>query len=308
MAALVTLSAATSLAVACSGDNHGAGPVVASDGGNLDATFSADVVYERQPYDGTITASVQRVPVYAEIVSSRVNAQALLAGGEMQISGEPFAQNSAGRNLSDYDRNYVPPDQYILNNGGDDPIPMTDLFGFSTAVESYEYSKYYMNMVIQESTAGVSLANGPLVAKEAGSTSVARLQARMADLLSNAGTDLAGLAVLPAPKNNALNVLGFPGQWPSFLPYRSWDPTENPTLAVVQSCTFTGGYVGVGFGTTISPAYECDYNTTHLADRNAQVEEGLPRPCGHRPGSVRGRRRSGRSTSQGASTTRATTR
>jgi hypothetical protein len=277
---LGALGAACWVAVACGGgDNNG---TASQDAGGDDATgtpadaAAADAVYERTPYDGASTSGVPRVPVYATTVSTHVDTQSLLfAAGEMQISGEPFASNFAGRNLGDYDRNYIPPDQYILDNGGDDPIPVTDLFGFSTAVESYEYSKYYMNMVVQESTAGVSLANGPLVSRLAGAASLDRLRARMQDLLSNAGTDLGGFATLPAPTNNDQNYLGFPGQWPSFLPFADWDPSMDPTLAVVQSCTFQGGYGGVGFGTSISPLYECAYNTTHLTNRESQVHKVL---------------------------------
>jgi len=257
-------SGTSSQNAATSGDGGGAGDAI------------ADVVYERLPYDGISPSSVPRVPVYADVVSSRVDTQGLLfAAGEMQISGEPFASGFAGRNLGDYDRNYIPPDQYILNLGTEDEIPITDLFGFSTAVESYEYSKYYMNMEIQETTAGVSLANGPIVAQLPGATSLDRLRARMQDLLYNAGTDVGGYATLPAPQNNNQNYLGFPGQWPEFLPFKDWDPTMHPSYQVVQSCTYQGGYGGLGFGTTIDPLYECAYNTTHLADRDSQVDKVL---------------------------------
>jgi hypothetical protein len=277
--ACTALAAACWLAVACGGDDQGAAPDAGGDDAAVPPTGDAaiaDAVYERTPYDATSPPPVPRVPVYATAVSTRVDTQSLLfAAGEMQISGEPFASGFAGRNLGDYDRNYIPPDQYILDNGGDDPTPVTDLFGFSTAVESYEYSKYYMNMVVQESTAGVSLANGPLVSRLAGATSLDRLRARMNDLLSNAGTDVGGYATLPAPTNNDQNYLGFPGQWPSFLPFTDWDPSMNPTLAVVQSCTYQGGYGGVGFGTSIDPLYECAYNTTHLANRETQVTKAL---------------------------------
>ncbi|HEY5244016.1 MAG TPA: hypothetical protein VIJ22_21190 [Polyangiaceae bacterium] len=276
----IVLSAGTCLAVACSSSPQGA---PAADGGGNAESASADggggvtdATYEQVPYDGTSLPSAARVPVYAQVLSDRVDVQQLLfAAGEMQISGEPFASGFAGRNLGDYDRNYIPPNQYILDNGGDDPIPITDLFGFGTAVESYEYSKYYMNMVIQESTAGVSLANGPLVATLPGAASLDRLRLRMQDLLSNAGTDVGGYAILPAPINNNQNYLGFPGQWPSYLPYADWDPAMNPTLAVVQSCTYQGGYGGLGFGTTIDPLYECAYNTTHVVDRHAQIHKSL---------------------------------
>jgi hypothetical protein len=132
-----------------------------------------------------------------------------------------------------------------------------------------------MNLVIQETTAGVSLANGPVVGHETGTTALDKLRARMNDLLTNAGTDIGGFATLPAPTGNPQNYLGFPGQWPVFLPYKSWDPTLAPTLSVVRSCSFQGGYGGVGFGTSVSPLYECAYNTMHLPNRDMQVEKTL---------------------------------
>ncbi len=266
---------AGALVASCSSDN--VATVVddaGADGGSTDATDIVDVMHDRVPYDSTMPPSVPRTPVASETVTTRVDVQGLLfAAGEMQISGEPFASGFAGRNLANYDRNHLPTDEYILGVNGDDPKPVTDLFGFSTAVESYEYSKYHMNMVFQESTAGISLANGPVVATLAGATSLDRLRARMFALLSTAGTDVGGYATLPAPANNDQNYLGFPGVWPVFAPFKSFDPAMVPTLNVVQSCTFSGGYGGVGSGQNFSPLYECAYNTTHLTNRDAQVEK-----------------------------------
>jgi len=273
---IALVAAAASLAGACGSQQQAVPPPLGSDDGSADLDAPGDVAYERVPYDGNSPPAAPRTPVNAETTSNRVDVQSLLfAAGEMQISGEPFASGFAGRNLGDYDRTYLPPDQYILDNGGDDPMPVTDLFGFSTAVESYEYSKYYMNMEIQETTAGVSLANGPVVAQLPGATSLDRLRARMQDLLSNAGTDVGGYATLPAPANNTQNYLGFPGQWPEFLPFKDWDPTIHPNTQVVQSCTYQGGYGGLGFGTTIDPIYECAYNSLHLPNRDQQVDKVL---------------------------------
>ena len=224
----------------------------------------------------------------------------------MQISGEPFASGFAGRNLGDYDRNYIPPNQYILNIGSDDPIPIMDLFGFGTAVESYEYSKYYMNMEIQETTAGVSLADGPIVATLPGATSLDRLRARMQDLLDTRALTLGGYATLPAPVDNTSNYLGFPGQWPIFLPFKDWDPTLDPSLAVVQSCTYQGGYGGLGF------SRHDDRSALRMRLQLARTcptatSRSTRSSCPRSSASPRGRRPSGRSTSPAASTTRATT-
>ena len=58
-------------------------------------------------------------------------------------------------------------------------------------------------------------------------------------------------------------------------PYSDFDPHHGPALAIVQSCSFQGGYGGLGFGDTTRSAYECDYNTTHLPNRAAQVNRVL---------------------------------
>ena len=188
---------------------------------------------------------------------------------------EALAASFAGRNLADYDRNRLPTDQYVLNLGGANEVPVTDLFGFSTAVESYEYSKYHMNMLIEQTSAGLSLANGPVVAKEIGATTLDKLRNRAAALMTSAGTDIGGFATLPAPTNNPLNYLGFAGLWPIMAPFTSFDSTLAPTLNVVKSCTFSGGYGGIGNGTNYSPQYECVYNSLHLPNRDAQVEKTI---------------------------------
>src|SRR6202000_337487 len=104
----------------------------------------------------------------------------MFAAGEMQTSGEPFVQNFAGRNLSYYDRYITPPNQSLVPQSGASGffVSYTDLFGFSGAVESYEYSKMHMNMIANQTGAGVSLANGPLAAKLPGATPRARLRGR----------------------------------------------------------------------------------------------------------------------------------
>jgi hypothetical protein len=255
-----------------------------ADGGNGDATVRADTgsdaadEYVNVPFDGAPPAAVKRVPVYSETISKRVYVQDLMfASGEMQTSGEPFASLFAGRNLGDYDRTYLPPDMYILNNNSTTlpPIPVKDLFGFSTAVESYEYSKMYMNMVIEETTSGISLAYGPVTEQEPGATPLAQLQQRAFELLSAAGTDVGGFATLPAPSDNTSNYLGFPGLWPEFAPFKDFNPYMTPTYVVVRNCSYQGGYGGVSTLGELSPAYECAYNTTHLVNPPAQEDRVL---------------------------------
>ncbi len=288
LGAAFALTSGTALLGAACSTSSSPPAAVATDSGSpaVDATMSADVGapdavpdYVVLPYDGVASTQVPRVPVHSELVSGRTFvAPVMFAAGEMQTSGEPFASLFAGRNLNDYDRSYLPTDQYILNNGSttEDPIPVTDLFGFSTAVESYEYSKYYVNMVVQETTAGISLANGPIVATLPGATSLDRLRARMQDLLQSAGTDVGGWATIPAPTTNPFNYTGFAGQWPNYAPFSDFDPAMQPTLMVTKTCTASvGGYGGLPTLGQETPVYECSYNTTHLPDPIHQVNRVL---------------------------------
>ncbi len=259
------------LAAAC-GDDGGTAP---ADGGP-DASADAPWDHPKVPYDGATGQGVPRVPVHAETVSSRVDTRQLLfAAGEMQISGEPFAEGFAGRNLANYDRAYLPTDQYILDNGAQDPKPVTDLFGFSTAVESYEYSKYHMNTLVNESSAGVSLMNGPIVIARAEGTPFDRFKGRMTELLTAGGADVGGIALVPPPPTNDQNVLGFAGLWPSFAPFVDFDPTIDAHDQVVRSCTFSGGYGGIPTIGQETPEYECAYNSLHLTDRDGQVTKKI---------------------------------
>src|SRR5262245_51199381 len=191
---------APALAASCADDTT---PVTATnDGGGAGESGGPPIVdaspdHVRTPYDAAKPPPGPRTPVAAELVDGRATVQSLMfAAGEMQISGEPFASHFAGRNLADYDRTYLPTDQYILNLGGDEQTPVTDLFGFSTAVESYEYSKYHMNMIAQQTSAGLSLSNGPVVlAHEPGASRLEKIQSISARLITAAGTDISGYAI-----------------------------------------------------------------------------------------------------------------
>ena len=261
------------------------------------AAFPAPIGYDAAT--ASSSGTVARVPVQADLVSSRTMVQGVMfAAGEMQTSGEPFAQHFAGRNLANYDRTYLPPDEYLLPLTADqdsmdgatsDPgfglplpaggngmvLPIKDLFGFSTAVESYEYSKMHMNMVANQTTAGLSLVNGPVLALRSEPTPFAKLVARSAELFTNAGTDVAGYAQLPAPVDNNQNYLGFGGLWPNFAAFSDFDPSMQPSSDVVKSCTFAGGYGGIPTLGAQEPEFECAYNTLHLTNRETQVNKTL---------------------------------
>src|SRR5690349_18893017 len=60
-----------------------------------------------------------------------------LAGIEMQISGEPFAQ-LLDRDIAAFNRFDKVTDQYKDPNTG---VTLTDVLGYAAGVESYEYSK-----------------------------------------------------------------------------------------------------------------------------------------------------------------------
>jgi hypothetical protein len=233
----------------------------------------------RVPYDGLPEPEGgPRTPVKAEFASTRVDTmQLMFAAGEMQTSGEPFMQNFAGRNLQDYNRWYLPVDQYLVpvEHGTGLVQGYTDVFGFSSAVESYEYSKYHMNMVANQSGAGVSLVNGPLVARVTGATPRDKLRTRMQQLITAAGTIASGYATADAGAGNPLNDFGFAGLWPNLAPFRSFDPTMAPDPTVTHSCISptASGYGGVRFfGNEPPNEYECDYNSLRLPNRTAQVE------------------------------------
>jgi hypothetical protein len=271
--------------VACS-DESRAAP------GEDAAVADAAPEHTRIPYDGLPPPDAgPRTPVHAEFMSTPVRTdtmQLMFAAGEMQTSGEPFAGNFAGRILPyfAYSRYQLPTDQYDVpcsNCGMTLFNSVIDLFGFSTAVESYEYSKYHMNMVANQSGAGVSLINGPIIATLPGATAFTKLQSRMAALIAATGADVAqcgashtncaSYATLPPPANNPQNDFGFPGLWPNMAPYRSFDTTMTPCQTVVNSCTKATGYGGVSqYGNQPVFRYECDYNSLRLNDR-AQAEQ-----------------------------------
>jgi hypothetical protein len=271
---LALLAAALGEVAGCAGGHE---PAATVDGGDAATVVDAALEHVRVPYDGLPEPEVgARTPVHAEFASTRVDTmQLMFAAGEMQTSGEPFTQLFAGRALGDYDRWYLPVDKYLLPVGTGSGFfqAITDVFGYSSAVESYEYSKYHMNIVANQSGAGVSLANGPLVARMPGATAQDKLRTRMQQLIVAAGTVAAGYATLDAGAGNPLNDFGFAGLWPNLAPYRSFDPTMAPDPTITHSCTSVTGYGGVQFfGNSPVNLYECAYNSLHLTNRSAQIE------------------------------------
>ena len=215
---------------------------------------------------------------FAERTDSTFNvADHFLASIEMQISGEPFAQ-LLGRDLAGYDRFNRTPDLYFDPTTGRASV---DTLGYSTAIESYEYSKQPMNNTSFESGAGLSLQYGPLInpSQVGGDAAVALLRDRVQQfaLESNAGgAPGTNFVVSPAPTDNPLNVYGWPGFWPAFAEFASFDSTIAPaTNGNRLFCSFTAGYAGSGAGAQLIGDYECSYNSLNLPSRDAQVVKVL---------------------------------
>ncbi len=214
----------------------------------------------------------------AELTDSTFDtANHFLASIEMQISGEPFSQ-LLGYNLAGFDRFNTQTDLYF------DPVtgrPSIDPLAYSTAVESYEYSKQPMNNTSFESGAGLALAYGPVLNPQqlTGDAGLALLVNRIQTFAieSNAGGPPgANFVVSPAPAANPLNILGWPGYWPAFAEFSSFDPTIAPsTNGNVLFCSFTAGYAGSGAGAQVIGDYECSYNSLNLPNRDSQVTKTL---------------------------------
>ena len=196
-----------------------------------------------------------------------------IASVEMQLSGEPFAE-AMGRDLGGYNRDYAcqeavcSPDTYFdptlppLDGGA--PAGVIDVAGFSSGVESYEYSKQPMNNIALESGAGTSLLFGPVLNPDGvtGADALKLAQDFLAQLAtaSNGSRFTRGLDEAP---------LGWPGFWPTLQPFSSWDPAIRPTNET--GCSLSSDDNPGSVNSFISDDYECDYETLHLIDRTAQV-------------------------------------
>ncbi|HEY1555627.1 MAG TPA: hypothetical protein VGF94_12405, partial [Kofleriaceae bacterium] len=218
------------------------------------------------------------VTITATVNSTRfVVREHMLAAGEMQISGEPLAQ-AMGRDLGGYSRDLIPSNIYVDHASG---FAWIDLPGFSTGVESYEYSKQPMNELAFESGAGTALAYAPLVGSDA--SLIALVQHFAAG--SNA-TNKWVFAPGTFPSNNvfgdsnptgagdpAHDPLGWPGIWPTAHVFASFDPALAPTSDVVLQCSISSDdNPSESGGQLICSDFECDATTLHLPDRATQID------------------------------------
>jgi hypothetical protein len=201
-----------------------------------------------------------------------------MAAVEMQLSGEPFAE-AMGRDLNGYSRDFFcqsctcDPSLYhdpALNNGvAGGPTARDDLPGFSSGVESYEYSKQPMNNIAFESGAGTALAFGPVLNAQGatGAAALTPLRNWVQHLAgeSNAVSRFVHSEVTPN------NPLGWPGLWPTLQPYASWDPSIKATNAST-GCSISSDDDPGASGSLACDDYECDYTSLHLPNRTAQVK------------------------------------
>ncbi len=200
-----------------------------------------------------------------------------LASIEMQISGEPFAQ-LLGRNLAGYDRFNTTPDLYLDPATGQ---AIVDPMSYSMAIESYEYSKQPMNNTSFESGAGLSLEFGPILnpGNLNGDDAFVLLRDRLETFAvqsNTAGPPGLNFVVIPAPSDNPLNVYGWPGYWPIFAEFKSFQPDIVPSgSGGARGCTFVGGYAAAAIGAQVVGQYECGYNSLNLPLRDVQVEKVL---------------------------------
>jgi hypothetical protein len=200
-----------------------------------------------------------------------------IASVEMQLSGEPFAE-AMGRDLAGYSRDFVcqtslcSPDIYHdpdLNGGvAGGVVGRTDTAGYSSAVESYEYSKQPMNNIAFESGAGTALLFGPVVNPNAavGAAALQGLRDWEQRLAVEANTTARAFRVAATPGN----PIGWPGFWPTLQPFTQWDPTIHASDAST-GCTISSDDDPGASGLLRCDDYECDYTTLNLPDRSSQV-------------------------------------
>ena len=222
------------------------------------------------------------VPLSAFLTNTRIIvSDEFRADIEMQLSGEPFAQ-LLGYQLTGFDRTSTVTDQYIESDGG----MVTDPLAYSLAIESYEYSKQPMNNLTFESGAGLSLIWGPLLDAGTPATREGASAAFTARFATLAYASIAAgrirrqpnLIIEPPPANNPLNRYGWPGLWPQFAEFKSFDPSITPQPGAVPSCSFNGSLASIGYGggtTTGFSNYECDSNSLNLPSRDTQVDKTI---------------------------------
>ena len=195
----------------------------------------------------------------------------MIAALEMQLSGEPFA-TAMGRILSGYSRDWRPPNIYF-DSSPSSTGPWIDLPGFSSGIESYEYSKQPMNNLAFESGAGLSLAYGPLLnptQDDATGCSGAPAVGAEAGAESYAVSPPPGIRTSRRRRRREIPWDG-PASGRRSSPSSPSTPTINPTNSVSEQCSITSDDDPGATSSLMSDDYECDANSLHLVDRASQV-------------------------------------
>jgi hypothetical protein len=284
VATAFAVPAALAVAAACGSGSSAvgsAGSVPGMDGGALARDGSSNAA------DTSLSSEAGDAPAVPQSYALRVTSvdttfvteDHFIASVEMQLSGEPFAQ-AMGRDLGGYSRDYsctgsvCSPSIYQdpalqADDGG--PIVQIDLAGYSSAIESYEYSKQPMNGIAFESGAGTSLLFGPVL-NPTGVTGAAALALGQSWFVHMAaGSNATNRFVTSA--FSASNLLGWPGLWPTLQPFSSWNPAIAPTHDT--GCSISSDDDPGLKGALVSDNYECDYNTLHLPNRDAAVTKTI---------------------------------
>jgi hypothetical protein len=209
-------------------------------------------------------------------------AEHMRASIEMQLSGEPFAQ-LLGYNLLGFNRTLKTTDQYSADAGT--AAYVTDPLGYALAIESYEYSKQPMNNLSFEAGAGLSLMFGavlnPSQQTSDGGYALLATRFQLFAAEANCGGAVQKDLIVSPPPENPMNPYGWPGLWPVFAEFTSFDPTIHPHPGGINTCTFKGSVGSLGYGggfnpfTTLIANYECDYNSLNLPNRDSQVDKTL---------------------------------
>ncbi len=204
-----------------------------------------------------------------------------MAAIEMQLSGEPLAE-AMGRDLGGFKRDYgcqeglCQASLYTGPDGRGARSERIDLAGYSTAVESYEYSKQPMNNVAFESGAGTSLLFGPVL-NPRGATGTAALAVARRSFLHLAAASALDGGYVPLVATDI--PLGWRGLWPVLQPFSSWNPSIAPTTEA--HCALTSDDNRGARNTLHARDYECDYSSLHLPNRDRQVSKTIgPGPSG----------------------------
>ena len=237
----------------------------------------------------------------SDVETTFVTRDHFMASLEMQLSGEPLASAMLwasiapqGRNLSLYSRDHLPPNLYFtddptINPPGTSPTSLTglvDLPGFSSGVESYEYSKQPMNGLNLESGAGTSLLFGPLVNPQGSvGTDALALERSWVQTLGMASNGISRFVhsetTAPTLANgtkqwaDGTNPLGWPGIWPTLQPFTSFDPAIHATSSVAEQCSISSDDDPGAIGAVNCNDYECDYSQLNLPNRDAQVTKTI---------------------------------